>query len=32
MNRGKGGSPYKLTPTYIQFLTTIRDLHGVSYR
>jgi len=32
MNRGKEGRPYKLTPTYIQFLTAVRHLYGVPYR
>jgi len=32
MNHGKEGRPYKLTPTYIQFLTAIRYLYGVPYR
>ena len=31
MNKGKEGRPYKLTPTYIQFLTAIRYLYGVPY-
>jgi len=32
MNHGKEGRPYKLTPTYIQFLTAFRILYGVPYR
>ena len=32
MNHTKEGRPYKLTPTYIQFLTAIRYLYGVPYR
>jgi len=32
MNHGKEGRPYKLTPTYIQFLTAFRYLYGVPYR
>ena len=32
MNQGKEGRPYKLTPTYIQFLTAFRILYGVPYR
>ena len=32
MNRRKEGRPYKLTPTYIQFLTAVRHLYGVPYR
>ncbi len=32
MNHGKEGRPYKLTPTYIQFLTAFRILYGVHYR
>ncbi len=32
MNHGKEGRPYKLTPTYIQFLTAIRYLYRVPYR
>jgi len=32
MNHGKEGRPYKLTPTYIQFLTAFRFLYGVPYR
>ena len=31
MNHGKEGRPYKLTPTYIQFLTAFRILHSVPY-
>lgn len=32
MNHGKEGRPYKLTPTYIQFLTTVRYLFQIPYR
>jgi len=32
MNQGKEGRPYKLTPTYIQFLTAVRHLYRVPYR
>ncbi len=32
MNHGKEGRPYKLTPTYIQFLTAFRILYSVPYR
>jgi len=32
MNHGKEGRPYKLTPTYIQFLTAVRYLYSVPYR
>jgi len=32
MNHGKEGRPYKLTPTYIQFLTAIRYLYQIPYR
>ena len=32
MNHGKEGYPYKLTPTYIQFLTAIRYLYDVPCR
>ena len=32
MNHAKEGRPYKLTPTYIQFLTAFRLLYGVPYR
>ena len=32
MNHGKEGRPYKLTPTYIQFLTAFRFLYSVPYR
>jgi hypothetical protein len=32
MNHGKEGRPYKLTPTYIQFLTAVRYLYSIPYR
>jgi hypothetical protein len=32
MNHAKEGRPYKLTPTYIQFLTAFRILYSVPYR
>jgi len=32
MNHGKEGRPYKLTLTYIQFLTAFRILYSVRYR
>ena len=32
MNTGKVGPPYKLTPSYIQLLTTIRYLYRMPYR
>ncbi len=32
INHGKEGRPYKLTPTYIQFLTAFRILYSVPYR
>ena len=32
MNHAKEGRPYKLTPTYIQFLTAIRYLYQIPYR
>ena len=32
MNHGKEGRPYKLTPTYIQFLTAVRYLYQMPYR
>ena len=31
MNHEKEGRPYKLTPTYIQFLTAVRYLYGIPY-
>ena len=32
MNKGKEGRPYRLSRTYIQFLTAIRYLYAVPYR
>jgi len=32
MNHGKEGRPYKLTPTYIHFLTAVRYLFQMPYR
>ncbi|GAG04054.1 unnamed protein product, partial [marine sediment metagenome] len=32
MNHAKEGRPYKLTPTYIQFLTAIRYIYQMPYR
>ena len=32
MNKGKVGPPYRLTPNYIQLLTTIRYLYRMPYR
>ena len=32
LNQGKIGPPYKLTPTYIQFLTVVRYLYQMPYR
>ena len=32
MNRGKEGRPYRLSRTYIQFLTAVRYLYGMPYR
>ncbi len=32
INHGKEGRPYKLTRTYIQFLTAVRYLYSVPYR
>ncbi len=32
MNQGKEGRPYKLTPSYIQLLTTVRYLYRMPYR
>lgn len=32
MNRGKDGHPYRLSRTYIQFLTAVRYLYGMPYR
>jgi hypothetical protein len=32
MNQGKEGRPYKLTPTYIHFLTAVRYLYQMPYR
>jgi len=32
MNKGKVGPPYRLTPSYIQLLTTIRYLYRMPYR
>jgi hypothetical protein len=32
MNHGKEGRPYKITPTYIKFLTAIRYIYQMPYR
>ena len=32
MNHAKEGRPYRLTDTYIQFLTAVRHLYGMPYR